>query len=171
MKTAIAVLLLLSPVAMWGGPIASFEQISPTPTTYLQAVDFDSFTLSLSGTAIGEVQELGNLGCYPSDFVGFTPGRIAMVGRGICTFSLKGINAESAGAIGFIVVNNVAGFASGTYVAGSVPDIPGVLITQSLGSSLAQTEGLVVRIDIVPEPATWMLAAGGFALLVFRRRR
>ena len=170
MKSGLVALLLLTSVVVWGGPIATFEQIFPTPTAYVQGTDFQTFDLSLLGSAVGEVQALGNVGCAPSDFAGFTPGGIAMVNRGTCTYTAKGITAESAGAIGFIVVNNVAGLVDVSYI-GSVPNIPGVFITQSLGSSLAQTEGLIVRIDIVPEPATWMLAAGGLALLLFRRRR
>jgi len=47
------------------------------------------------------------LGC--NVLVGFTPGNIAIVQRGTCTFVVKVKNAQDAGAIAVIVGNNVAG--------------------------------------------------------------
>jgi hypothetical protein len=39
------------------------------------------------------------------DFAGFTPGDIALIQRGGCSFALKGLNAEAAGAAGLIIFN------------------------------------------------------------------
>ncbi len=50
---------------------------------------------------------LGN-GCDAGQFSG-TAGTIALVSRGVCTFSQKVFNAEGAGAVAVIVVNNVPG--------------------------------------------------------------
>ena len=36
-------------------------------------------------------------------------GKIALIDRGVCTFGTKILNAQARGAIGVIVVNNVAG--------------------------------------------------------------
>ena len=47
-----------------------------------------------------------NDGCEP--FVGFTPGKIAIVDRGACNFTVKAKNAQNAGAIGVIIANNQA---------------------------------------------------------------
>jgi len=46
-------------------------------------------------------------GCGP--LVGFTPGKIAMIDRGTCDFSLKVLNAENAGATAVVVANNQPG--------------------------------------------------------------
>jgi len=62
-------------------------------------------------------------------------GRIAVIDRGVCTFTSKALNAQNAGAIGVILVNNAAGaFAPG----GSDPSvtIPVIGITQTDGAAL-----------------------------------
>ena len=43
-------------------------------------------------------------GC--SALVGFTPGRVALIDRGTCEFGAKALNAEDAGAVGVVIVNN-----------------------------------------------------------------
>lgn len=44
-------------------------------------------------------------GCEAEDFASFTPGNIALIQRGFCTFLLKAKNAEAAGASGVIIFN------------------------------------------------------------------
>ena len=46
-------------------------------------------------------------------------GKVAMIDRGTCGFAVKAKNAQNAGAIGVIIVNNVAGAAPG--LGGSDP--------------------------------------------------
>jgi hypothetical protein len=55
------------------------------------------------GTSVGTVND----GCEP--LVGFTPGRVALIDRGFCNFTVKVKNAQNAGAIGVIIANNVSG--------------------------------------------------------------
>jgi PA domain len=81
-------------------------------------------TYQASGAAFGHPPEEGHhiegdvvlvsdgsadptLGCGP--LVGFPAGAIALVDRGTCTFVQKAHNAQDAGAVAMIVVNNVAG--------------------------------------------------------------
>jgi len=47
------------------------------------------------------------MGC--GEITGFPAGAIALVDRGECTFALKTLNAQNAGAIAVIIVNNVPG--------------------------------------------------------------
>ena len=44
-------------------------------------------------------------GCETDDFNGFTPGAIALIQRGTCTFNTKAVNAEAAGAAGVVIFN------------------------------------------------------------------
>ncbi len=98
---------------------AILDQISPVPTVYpyFDGAGFATMSYSGSGdvTAIAEGVDLllppatsantSTSGCEASDFVSFTPGNIAVIQRGSCSFALKTINAEAAGASGVIIFN------------------------------------------------------------------
>src|SRR5688572_23438369 len=95
------------------GPSA-LQQTAPTPTTYVENVDFAPTTQSEPGSAAGEVTPVdlslgvGNTntsGCEAEDFDGFPAGNIALIQRGFCTFAVKGNNAAAAGASGIIFFN------------------------------------------------------------------
>ncbi len=98
------------------------------PNTFVQdtliAVD------DLSGAA-------GNQGCNSSP-VGAYAGKIAVVFRGSCQFGTKAKNAELAGAVGVIIINNTAAapipMAGGTD-GGSVT-VPTIMMTQADGNAL-----------------------------------
>lgn len=62
-------------------------------------------------------------------------GKIALISRGSCAFSLKLQFAEDAGAIGAIVVNNVEGEAP-FIMGGSPVDLPGAMISLENGQQL-----------------------------------
>ncbi|MEY1674842.1 MULTISPECIES: M28 family metallopeptidase [Gordonia] len=49
------------------------------------------------------------LGCASTDFPGAVRGSVAVISRGTCTFADKARNAQSAGAVGAIMVNNEPG--------------------------------------------------------------
>lgn len=76
-------------------------------------------------------------GCGP--LVGFPPGYIAVVDRGACEFGLKGLNAQNAGAIGVVVVNNVAGnetISMGAGAFGGLVTIPSGMIGNDDGNTI-----------------------------------
>ncbi|MBL8230159.1 MAG: hypothetical protein JNL98_16845 [Bryobacterales bacterium] len=63
-------------------------------------------------------------------------GKIALIDRGFCTFNLKITNVTAAGAIGAIIVDNVAG-SPPTLTGPSVgPAIPALMISQADGAAL-----------------------------------
>jgi hypothetical protein len=74
------------------------------------------------------------LGCGP--LIGFPAGAVALVDRGTCTFVDKVTNAQNAGAVAVIVVNNLAGDA--ILMAGTGPDvvIPAVMVSQIDGTKI-----------------------------------
>ncbi|MDQ3128800.1 MAG: S8 family serine peptidase [Chloroflexota bacterium] len=64
-------------------------------------------------------------------------GKVAIINRGACTFSTKVANAKAAGAIGVIVVNNVAGDPTAMGATeGFDDDIPAVMISNTDGAAL-----------------------------------
>ena len=64
-------------------------------------------------------------------------GKIALINRGNCNFTLKVLEAQLAGAIGVIMINNVA---TAPIIMGGGPDntitIPAVMVSQANGASL-----------------------------------
>jgi Zn-dependent M28 family amino/carboxypeptidase len=94
----------------------ALEQVSPTPTTYVDGVDYDSMQFSGSGdvtaplTAVDLVvpspaSNTSTSGCEAADFAGFPAGTIALMQRGTCNFVVKLLNAQTAGAVGVVVFN------------------------------------------------------------------
>ncbi len=70
-------------------------------------------------------------------------GKIAVVSRGACTFTTKVRNAQNAGAVAAIVVNNVAGDPTAMASDGTdpAPVIPAYMVGGSYGASLIPLNG------------------------------
>ena len=104
------------------------ERISPDPRVYVEGFteDFVVSEFSGSGDVTAQIQAVdvvvpigsnppgtSSSGCEAADFNGFVAGRIALIQRGTCDFSVKAVNADAAGAAGVILFNE------------GQPDIPG----------------------------------------------
>jgi hypothetical protein len=74
-------------------------------------------------------------GCNAADFATFTAGNVALIDRGTCSFSTKVRNAQNAGAIAAVVVNNIPGPPAGMAQDGTPnqPTIPAVMVSQADG--------------------------------------
>lgn len=94
------------------------KRTAPEQETYQYGFfsDYVAMGDSPAGALSGEIQPVdltlppgepnsSTSGCEPSDFEGFTPGRIALMRRGTCNFRDKVENAVAAGASGAIVFN------------------------------------------------------------------
>jgi Zn-dependent M28 family amino/carboxypeptidase len=127
-----------------------FRQISPTPTTYINGIDFRIMSYSGSGNPTAPLAQPANLGCDASDWAGFPAGRIALVSRGVCSFRIKTTNAAAAGALAIVIYNNIPGLLNGTLgEAEGLAAIPSIGTTQSLGQSLvAQLAGGPVVVNV-----------------------
>ena len=143
------------------------EQTSPTPTTYVNGVDFRILSYSGSGEVAAPLAlPTGDArGCSPSDFTGFPDGAIALIMRGTpagqppCTFRIKTDNATAAGASAALVYNNVPGVVNGTLGATGLSSIPALGLTQALGQALVASVSsgpvlMHVRTDTDSQPLT-----------------
>lgn len=140
----------------------SLEQFSPNTVSYVYTTDFNIMSQSAAGnitapvTAVDLSLGLGNIstsGCEAADFAGFIPGNIALIQRGACTFELKALNAEAAGAVGAIIFNqgNIPereGLFSGTLGTNYSGGIPVMSTTYSLGDEWAGTPGVVLSMEV-----------------------
>lgn len=66
------------------------------------------FDLSPNGHVSGPVVAVNNLGCNATDFPTEVAGSIALISRGICSFSDKAALAGAAGAVGALIYNNIS---------------------------------------------------------------
>lgn len=66
--------------------------------------------------------------------LGFTPGNIALIDRGTCTFPAKVTNAKNAGAVGVVIVNTSDG--AFTMSGAGTLNIPAVMIGLSDGATI-----------------------------------
>ncbi|WP_438856304.1 M28 family metallopeptidase [Agromyces sp. M3QZ16-3] len=143
------------------GP-AELQQISPFSAVY----ETGAYTGSGAGDVTATVSPvdlqlgLGNTsssGCEAADFAGFQAGNIALIQRGACSFAIKALNAEAAGASGVIIFNqgnttgdDRQGLIVGTLGGSDVVGIPVVGASYEQGLALAEP-GSSARVA-VPAP-------------------
>lgn len=138
--------VLSAATASFGASLASLTEAQRTGDLMLAN---DGST----GDGTGSVND----GCEP--LAGFTPGKIALVDRGLCEFAVKVLNAERAGAKGVVVANTLGrevGNSMGPGAVGAQVTIPSVMIGQSNGTRLKQaiTQGTTnLTLQILPVPS------------------
>ncbi len=145
------------------------QQISPTDTLYTPDDDegFASLTYSGSGEVTATAQAVDVMlpaaadansstsGCEAEDFADFQAGNIALVQRGSCSFFLKALNAEQAGAVGVVIFNEgqdgrTSAFGGTLGQAGVT--IPVVGASFEIGNTLAAQESVVrLKVDAITE--------------------
>jgi PA domain len=108
----------------------------------------------IAGNAVlvNDGSALPTQGCNP--LVEFPAGAIALVDRGTCSFVQKVGNAQAAGAVAVIVVNNVAG--APITMGGSDPaiTIPSVMLSLADGNGLKAGLPATSRVSSAPLPET-----------------
>ena len=132
------------------GP-STFEKTAPDAQIYAEGSDF--FLMDFSGTGDvtaglqptndivippGAEPSTSNAGCEPEDFTGFTPGNIALIQRGTCTFEQKADNAIAASAVGVVMFNEgqPGRTDAGEFTLGRPFDIPVVFTSFAIGEAL-----------------------------------
>ena len=149
------------------GP-STLEQLAPGAITYVEDTDYNLMSQTdagdVSGAVTGVDLALGTTawpgdpaastsGCDIGDFVGFTPGHIALIQRGACSFQLKAENAAASGAVGVIIFNqgnspDREGLINGTLGSGYSGGIPVQFATFPLGETMAATAGLELHMIV-----------------------
>jgi alpha-tubulin suppressor-like RCC1 family protein/PKD repeat protein len=100
-------------------------------------------------------------GCEAEDFAGFTAGRIALMKRGVCSFSVKINNASDAGAIGALIVDHSEPIATGALI--DPTSIPAVMISLPVGTDLLNLlsggdVSMRLALSSIPEPSVTSLS-------------
>lgn len=108
--------------------------------TYTDGWGMDMTANQVTGTCalVDDGTAGDSLGCNALVNGAAITGKIAVVYRGDCEFGAKALNAQTAGAIGVIVVNNVSGapIDMGPGAVGAQVTIPVVMISQADGALL-----------------------------------
>jgi len=155
-----AALTVNSPPAIAGSYVASSANSftpTPAPTATVQ-----TGAVALALDAADGSGPLTTDGCTALTNVGAVIGNIALIDRGTCGFQVKAANAQAAGAIGVIVVNNVVGepanFPTMAATAGQpqitipvmiVSSATGDLIKAQLGGGVNATLAAVTQGDTI----------------------
>jgi hypothetical protein len=129
---------------LWSGAGATHEVVVSGNAYAAMGAQFGPAltTTGLSGAIA--VPTSGTDGCTA---VGGVSGKIAIVDRGTCDFVTKVANAQSGGATGVIVANNV-GTAIFTMGGTSRARIPSVMVSQADGSTLKSLEGSAAKMRL-----------------------
>jgi minor extracellular serine protease Vpr len=111
-----------------------------------------SATMSKTGTPASTADGCDSTGGVPAS----AAGTVVLIRRGTCTFHEKARNAQTAGAIGVVLYNNVAGRVSPTVVGPVAITIPVVAVSD--------TEGVLLndRIAAGTTTLTWTNQVGKF---------
>ncbi len=154
---------------VWDGQYATAQvpvlPLQPgTPALMTQVLGGDDFVIGvaafgpvLTGTGVsGALQQpVDPYGCA-APLPGSLAGKVALIDRGPtsnpCTFVQKVGNAQTAGAVAVVVVNNVAG-SPPPDMAGSAPSImiPSVHVTQADGTTLRNAGPVTVTLHTRPD--------------------
>ena len=137
---------------------ALLRQLSPVNATYASGTftgsGYGDVTAAVTAVDINLTPPRASTsGCEAADFAGFPAGSIALVQRGTCTFAVKALNAQAAGASAVVIFNqgnspDREGLIIGT-LAPETATIPVVGASFADGSALAQP-GSTARVRVLP---------------------
>jgi hypothetical protein len=143
-------IIINSPIGISGRYVARQNSFNPGRVDLPVAPNFLQSDLVLYLDSSGGT----SLGCVSPSNAPAMSGKIVIMRRGNCSFSIKVKAAQNAGAIAVIVVNNAAGeiLMSG---ADETITIPAISVTQVIGESIInqmQTQAVNVRIQLDASP-------------------
>ena len=103
--------------------------------------DMDTVAITAQAAFANDATSADSLGCEAIVNRSEIEGKIAVVYRGDCNFSLKASNVQDSGAVALVIINNIpgapVGMGAGTNSAGVV--IPVVMISDADGAALRES--------------------------------
>src|SRR5688572_2702810 len=151
------------------GP-STLERISPSPTMWVEDIDYIVSQFSAGGEATAPVFVAGNTeippsggpgtsvsGCDPDDFDGMPAGAIALMQRGTCPFVQKYQNAQDEGAGAALIFNDgFDGREDPLFItAPQDMSIPAAMISNDIGEEIVgQTQSGPVTLHIAVDATT-----------------
>ena len=152
-----------------GTPV--MREDSPTPHSFGLGTDFNPG--QVAGSPSAKLQPAGGIvvpatptpssasGCATADFAGFTPGNIALIQRGTCTFAQKVANAEAAGASAAVIFNEGNPGRTGIFNGGLSGNetIPVIFTTYAVGTQLlseyvpGSAPVLTIDVKLIDDPS------------------
>jgi subtilisin family serine protease len=128
----------IAPRALTAGAVSVGHYIGVDVTNDDDAATYGAAIGDFGPTSDTTGDLTANLGTYCAGG-GTHTGKIALIDRGVCAFSQKIRNAQNAGAVGAIIVNNVWGppIAMGTDGTPNQPTIPGVMVSRADRAALS----------------------------------
>jgi Zn-dependent M28 family amino/carboxypeptidase len=127
------------------------EQLAPITATYpsgaYTGAGFGNVTANVTpvDVVLALPRDPVTSGCEAADFAGFPAGNIALIQRGTCTFAVKAVNAQAAGASAVIIFNQGNTPAREPLIIGTLLPLPAgapPVTIPVVGASFAQGEAL-----------------------------
>jgi len=122
---------------LWSGPLPTHEVVITSPVSVTYGAKGAEFGPALTTAGLSKAIAFAAPADGCTAVSAGVSGKIAVVNRGTCAFTVKVKNAQTAGAAGVIVANNVDGTA--TFFMGGTDAtivIPAVMISQNDGTAL-----------------------------------
>lgn len=113
---------------------------TPVTTSNIATAGFGPQTFNLTGDLVVAADGTAPVGDGCQTITNSVAGKIAIIDRGNCTFATKVSNAQTAGAIGVLIVQNTAGaptnMGSDPLIPAASTTIPVLMISQADGNTL-----------------------------------
>jgi hypothetical protein len=87
-------------------------------------------------------------GCSPFTNAAAVAGKIAIIDRGVCTFVVKVKNAQNAGAVGVVIVNNISPGAPGMAGTDATITIPALSVSLADGNAIKAQLGQSATVSL-----------------------
>jgi hypothetical protein len=151
------------------GSLPALKIATPAPT----GSGYYAYNTASFGAVVVTGNNFGTLATVPANAAGAAcaaldpataaavAGKVAIIDRGTCAFTVKAKNAQNAGAVGVIIANNAPGAAPGLGGTDATVLIPTVSVSQADGVTLKQVVVDAVKYGSRSKPG---LASSAFAI-------